>query len=199
MLAPPHYAQLAASPLQALHALVLSLYLPSSRYSAQPTSPLFALYYPLARPDQPYCMEENIIRGTLGRCSHLADTSKRFDNLPDLNSTMYPTFFSDGDTASVYEDQFNNWTADSACTRTPVTSCDPIANRSALCEMWDFFAGKKMSTVEVPKTPTAATSPPYDWAVFETGPGTKKVQGASREEESEGGRQCGDDSGCTHR
>lgn len=123
--------------------------------------------------DQPYCLPENSVRATLGRCTADANATQLIGTLEKLGGDVSLTL----DSASLFQGAANQWQADPECNFTNVTACDPMPSPS-LCHQVDFFAGAKATTIVVPPGDSHTVDEPYDWFVFETGPETKRLQGA---------------------
>ena len=146
--------------------------------------------------DQPYCVLTNFRRGRLGHCSAGANATRTIETLEGSGGVT----LSDG-VASLFEGPANPWRDDQDCDDVAVYACDPLTDPDPstssdpdaargpedLCGQWDFFEGDKATTIlvragsgsdtDVPNQQATDESRTHEWAIFETGPETRNMEG----------------------
>lgn len=118
--------------------------------------------------DQPYCVPEIIVRGTLGGCTKDANATSVLSTLESRGGATMSA-----ETASLFEGSANQWQADARCESVSVTSCAPMPEPPGLCGRFDVFAGQKATTIVVPRTEERRRAlnkgGSFEWLIFETG------------------------------
>ena len=99
-----------------------------------------------AAADQPHCILESVVWGTLGSCS--ADSAA-------IQAVSTPG-----------RGTAERWTEQSDCQHVNVTACDPMPNDPTLCAEWDFVSSGKVTTFLVPMNSSVRHD---EWQIFETG------------------------------